>query len=930
VKAPVHGAVGPWIQITLDGQRRLLPLQAATPPGAGQTGSAAELVQARSGVVPFAARTDLLDRLVEWTRAPGSFAGGVIGGRAGAGKTRLGVELCERSTQAGWLSGLLSPNADPAALEALVEAPAPRLVVVDDAESKTEQLEVVLPALAIRATPEHPVRVLMLVRSAAGETNGWTEALRRRRDVLAVMLDEVQVRLLDDEPLGNDERVAVFRAAASAFTKRAGRGTLGRPAPPGGLAEAMFADPLLVVVAAYLAVHDHGTGLPATRGELLEALAVHEDGYWAASASGLGTDDVLRRRVVALATLTGADSEDEAVGLLRLVPDLPDTSREGLGRLARWAHALYPGPRWWNPLEPDLLGEHLVATSFSGCPDVLAGVLDRGSSARVVQLLDVCARAAAEHPQLAAALGPVLSQSLVRLCSVAADDAAPTSEIETRLDGPTMASALGRAVAAIAVDPASLRSALDSLPPHPDPRLSPLALAFATELVAGHRRLSVEDPLTHQPALARSLTDQSMHLVAAGQSDDGLGASKEAVAVHRRLAAADPAHEHLLALALNVLSIRLAAAGRRRDGLDASLEAVAQERGLAAADPAAHESALAEFLNTLSIRLAEAGRDDEGLTACEEAVALDRRLATSDRVAHEPALANALKTLSIRLAESGRRREGLAVGEEAVTLTRRLADHDPTGFEPALACGLNSLSNRLAEMGRGDEGLTVIEEAVALYRRLAAGDQATFDPAVAATLNNLSNRLAEAGRPGEGLAAAWEAVAVYRRLAAADPGTFNLAVAASLNNLSNRLAETGRADEARAAIHEAVALNRRLAAVPYADHTYLATALNNLSAQPADAGGCGEEQAAAEAVAHYRRMAADSPAAHEPSLATALNNLSVQQAAAGRHGEALASIEEAVALYTRLAATELAAHQSALATALFNLSVLSEASPLDS
>ncbi len=74
----------------------------------------------------------------------------------------------------------------------------------------------------------------------------------------------------------------------------------------------MFASPLLVLIAAYLAVHSDAHDLPATRGDLLEDLVVHEDRYWAATADGLGTDETLRRRVVALATLAGADTEPES------------------------------------------------------------------------------------------------------------------------------------------------------------------------------------------------------------------------------------------------------------------------------------------------------------------------------------------------------------------------------------------------------------------------------------------------------------------------------------------------------------------------------------------------------------------------------------------------------------------------------------------
>jgi len=48
--------------------------------------------------------------------------------------------------------------------------------------------------------------------------------------------------------------------------------------------------------------------------------------------------------VVALATLAGADSEAEAVGLLPLLPDLASEGSLLLGRLARWRTLSIPGP----------------------------------------------------------------------------------------------------------------------------------------------------------------------------------------------------------------------------------------------------------------------------------------------------------------------------------------------------------------------------------------------------------------------------------------------------------------------------------------------------------------------------------------------------------------------------------------------------------
>lgn len=68
-------------------------------------------------------------------------------------------------------------------------------------------------------------------------------------------------------------------------------------------------------------------------------------------------------------------------------------------------------------------------------------------------------------------------------------------------------------------------------------------------------------------------------------------------------------------MSLNNLSLRLADAGRLDDGLTAIQDAVKIHRRLAAANPAAYEPNLAISLNNLSTLLADAGRRDEAQRA---------------------------------------------------------------------------------------------------------------------------------------------------------------------------------------------------------------------------------------------------------------------------------------------------------------------------
>ena len=361
----INQVTGSTINVRIDGgPPRRVPLEPAVVPPGRHVQSPARLLRARSGVLPFVDRAGLLSGLTGWMTDPKPFAGYLIGGHGGSGKTRLGVQLSVEGGQREWLCGLLSRTTDREQLEVLAGTPTSRLVVIDYAEARGEQLEVVLPLLAAGATQEWPVRVLLLVRAAPQEPRkGWVERLRGRSDLLDAVLDDVLVRVLDDSPPTPGERAALFDSAAAAFAARAqdqpGSGPVTVPEAP-VLAGAAFASPLLVSIAAYLAVHGPGGTVPTSPTDLLGELVAHEDRYWRATAGAhpvdVGDKD-LRRRVVALITLAGAASETEAAAMLGLLPDLKDPAETARRhRVARWGRDLYPGERWWNPLEPDRLG----------------------------------------------------------------------------------------------------------------------------------------------------------------------------------------------------------------------------------------------------------------------------------------------------------------------------------------------------------------------------------------------------------------------------------------------------------------------------------------------------------------------------------------------------------------------------------------------
>jgi tetratricopeptide (TPR) repeat protein len=709
----IQHVAGSTITVTFGGRPpREVPLSPATVPVPEQARSPARLLRARSGVIGYSARDDLLQELRAWATSDLSFGAVLIGGGGGSGKTRLGVEMCERQHAEGWLTGLLKPEADAEALETLLHAPIARLVVIDYAEARVEQLKVILPLLAARATSTAPVRVMLLVRDQP-RSGDWDQALRNRDDALDAVLDEIEMRALNDLPLDFDDRKTLFEHAVQALARRTA--ITCDSSLPTDLKDAVFESPLLVVIAAYLRVHGEAD-IPASKTALIDELLQHESRYWRATAEAGDRDDELLRRVVALSTLAGAASEHDAAKLLRLVPDLVDASEERRRRLARWVYRAYPGPRYWNALEPDLIAEHLVAQCYEHAPEVLSGVLDRDDLADVIHPLTFYARAAKDSEGLRRALEEPISTRLAQLTTLAIRQAASEKQLDLLLGVPTIASLLTRLLEVTPVDLEAAMASADLLPEGQNLILSSLGLQLSSTIVEELRSGAADGALS-RAFLPAALTNISNYLSEAGDRIQALAPIQEAVGLYRQLATDNPAFTPSLAISLNNLSNRLSEAGDRVQALTAIQEAVTIRRQLATDNPAAFTPELAISLNNLAIRLGEAGDRVQALTAIQEAVGLYRQLATDNPAAFTPSLAGSLNNLAIRLGEAGDHKQALTAIQEAVTIRRHLATDNPAAFTPSLARSLNNLAFFLNETGNPEQATRVLEEATTLIPR---------------------------------------------------------------------------------------------------------------------------------------------------------------------------------------------------------------------
>ncbi len=872
-----------------------------------RTPGPAHLLQPQYGLVPYLEREDMINALVDWCERGDAYPRWLclVTGQGGSGKTRLAAEVCTRLLAAGWDAGF-SHEPEPAdTLRHRLEHPT--LVVIDDADLKPALIEKLVNH--VRADLDGPpARLLLLARHLGDQPDsegkstgvGWWAQLNRTLQLDPIFEGQLNV---SDHPLDAASRARHYQAALAALRPHVPSPVTGPSSPP-ALGDPSFGQPLLVHMAALIAVYGdpwpdpeppgllrRGAAETVTvRTQVLRTLLGREAKRWKSLAGDIRFEtSAVFTQGVALGTMTAAADRPTATELLRVMPDLHDALGERLGALADWGHRLYSGGAWWNPIRPDPLAEqHLADTP--ALPELVLALAARATpdgrpGVRILrQLLGELTRAAPAQPVVRDALQQLIDRELAALVKVCLDTA-----------DPALALLLSQALR-LCPNPAAA-AAVSPLIEH-SLALADLAVELAGEAVT-HQR--------HQgslPDLAGSLNNQSNWLAALGQLEQALAAINEAVDIRRQLADASPGtFLPGLAASLTNQSNRLAALGQRERALTAIDEAVAAYRQLGHADPGAFLLGLARSLNNQSNQLAALGRREQALTAIDEAVAVYRRLDKADPGRFLPDLAASMTNLSTRLGALGRREQALAAIDEAAAAYRSLAETYPDAYQPELATSLGNQSSRLADLGRLEQALEAIAEAVAIQRQLAAFRPDAFLPDLAGSLTNQSNRLADLGQREQALQAIAEAVAIQRQLAAFRPDAVLPELAGSLSSQSNRLASLGQRDKALAVISEAVTIQRQLASdQPDAFLPDLAGYLSNQSACLWDVGQPdGALAAISEAVTIQRQLAASIPGAFLPDLASSLNTQCWCLGALDQWEKALAAIGEAVAIYRDLA-----------------------------
>ena len=934
--------------------------------------SLAALLRADAELVDYFGRDHELRDLHAWCDGPAERAARLVTGPGGQGKTRMAMQLCRELAASGsWAARILRGPGDAAAVGDLCRRAAAAswslLLVVDYAgeygAAAFAQLVGVLTGDSVRL-PRW--RLLLLARNAGDwwqpQASGGGPGTAVRPQLIAggAEVPETELAL---EPLIPDPDargpafgriLAQLRPAVEASASELGMAVAEPPVVP-DLSGADLGSALMLHMAAIVSLLPPA-GRPFKPAERSSAsdlinrvLDLECERHWLyedTSAARLYRpteeafgdlahgDRTIVETAIAAATLAGAPT---AYAAAQLVTRALDVGQPRARNIARWLHDLYPVPEgssettWLPPLQPDRLGEELVARVIrrqqaEGTPPdqllprrILGSSPESLAAVQVHRLLTVMIRAGSRDRDIADLLadasghGGLLHDIPDEIDLRVVADALPKTN--TNLLG-AAAAVTAHAVRHYDLTQPGWRE-LDPQDESTRPKLQEgarllnilgnrlgevgrpeEALAPANEAVELRRRLAEANPAAHLPDLAGSLHNLANRLSEVGRREEALAPVNEAVELRRRQAETNPAaYLPYLAGSLHNLANRLSEVGRREEALAPVNEAVELRRRLAEADPAAYLPDLTDSLNNLAMRLGEVGRWEEALALADEAVELCRRLAEANLAAYLPDLAMSLTTLGGSLVQVGRWEEAVAPAGEAVEIRRRLAEANPAAYLRNLAGSSAILGSSLAQAGRQEEALAAANEAVELCRRLAEANPAAHLPVLAVSLATLGGSLVQAGRPEEALAAAGEAVELCRRLAEANPAAYLPVLAASLVTLGGSLVQVGRPEEALAAAGEAVELCRRLAeANPAAYLPVLAASLVTLGGSLVQVGRPEEALAAAgEAVEFRRRLAEANPAAYLPDLAASLAILGSMLADVGRGKEAGEAWDDAAA-----------------------------------
>ena len=349
----------------------------------------ADILTPYSFSIPMIGREDDLAELSAWLDGPKSISVRVMTGRAGAGKTRLALELIEARLKAGWDAGVVTSR-ELGRFFAQQNLQSwgwqrPTLVVIDYAASHAEAIYDWLAELSDHGGVDgRPLRLLLLERSANQEAGWWRTAFGYT-DGTAKAIQ----RLLDPaEPIAlpsideRERRRDIFQAALK-------RGQSGLDAPEDG-EDAYFdhqldnltwgGEPLFLMMAGLLgAKHGVRHVLALSRTDLAFDLAERELERIGRAGGDNASRAAFLRHMAAYVTLCYGLSRTALVEAIE--EERQTTKRDAAGDAASLADLLIdvlPGTAdEAAPILPDMIGEAACLLALGDSSDTVLRAFER-------------------------------------------------------------------------------------------------------------------------------------------------------------------------------------------------------------------------------------------------------------------------------------------------------------------------------------------------------------------------------------------------------------------------------------------------------------------------------------------------------------------------------------------------------------------------
>jgi len=799
-----------------------------------------ELLLTELRATTLVGRDDDLAALGNWLSPPAPISVRCLTGRAGTGKTRLAIELCERIETDGWTAGFASYTE----LERFCgdrdlrqwRWPNPTLVVVDYAAASAHRLRTWFETLARQplADGQPPLRILLLERHADSQAGWWADLIRpaglsgRGPDAFADPPEPIALPSLR----AVEDRRALLEQVLHDAARLHEPPCPAPPLPDPGenpefdrrLADdAINNEPLYLVMAGLVGVT---TGAPAalalSRTDLAHRVAESERARLERFARGHGLDPDLIAHLAACATLEGGCDAEAAARMIGIEQAAMNFTAAMPPETIAWhlADALpVTAGAGIDAIRPDLVGEAFLLQELQrnkrSVPkqvEIVERAYNRAGSRVVATVIHTAQDHANDNPIHASLCWfdclATLSDDPLSLLNIANE--LPEKTLVLRERAAELYKRIIKAFSdSLTTDPEvrcrlaaafnNHAAALSELGRHED------ALIQAQQSAKLFHALAEEQPNAFAADLAMSLNTLAAIQRGSGGLNDALAAAHEALTLYRDLAAQRPdMFRPKLATALNNIAAMFSGLGQREEAVNAAMEAVALYRDLVKSNPETYTSYLAGTLNTLAVTLRELGRRDEALKAVEESVALNRNLAARHPDAGVPDLVMSLCNQANSLVDLGRNSEGLIVAQEAIGLYRNLTARYPAPFRGFLIGALNNLASIMNELGRHEEALPVIREAAILCRDLFKQHPEAFKFDFSVVLHTLANTLYMVGQHEEALAVVQEAIEIRRDLAARHPDAGRPELALSLAVLANCLDALGNSADALTVNAEAV------------------------------------------------------------------------------------------------------------------------------